>query len=162
MVTLFVAGVAYGVIVTRLHESRSIAPVELQLEAVLDRTSWLYLGFWGVAGVVLGSLLPFIDRALAAGNEDDDQACDIHSDKKHAMQNASENVDGQEPRITYLGAEWNPLVRSIGAFVGIAFAIVSHSLPLKSPLYQATNALLSLSAVSPGNQPCKSPSPSPS
>ena len=30
-----------------------------------------------------------------------------------------------------LGADWNPVVRSIGAFVGIAFAIVSSPIMLE-------------------------------
>lgn len=121
IVALFAAGVAYGTVVTRLHESRSIVPVELQLEVVVDRTSWLYLGFWGLAGVVLGSLLPTIDRALAA---DVDEADTVLFDEKESNQTPAEAVDGQEARVTYLGAEWNPLVRGVGAFVGIAFAIV--------------------------------------
>lgn len=40
---------------------------------------------------------------------------------------ASPATDGE----TWLGADWNPVVRSIGAFIGIAFAIVrDHDNPI--------------------------------
>lgn len=130
---LFAAGVAYGLVVTRLHESRAIVPIEVQLQGV-DRTSWYYLGFWGVAGIILGSLLPLIDRTLAstsgeaggeltsAGKEDV-----TTSSEKSDRQDSSGSTDSDNVLHIYSGAEWHPLVRSVGAFFGIAFAIVSSS-----------------------------------
>jgi len=128
---LFVAGVAYGLVVTRLHESRSIAPVEVQLGIVVDRSSWVYLGFWGIAGVVLGTLLPRIERALATNEDEADELEEEEViSEKYPRPKA---VTNKEARATYLGAEWHPLVRSVGAFVGIAFAIVSLCYKKKKP-----------------------------
>lgn len=150
VVALFAAGVAYGIIVMRLHESRSIAPVELQLGVVVDRSGWWYLGFWGLAGVVLGSLLPSIDHALAADSEETFD--EVFPDEKSQAQIAAETANGGQTRITYLGAEWNPLVRSVGAFVGIAFAIVS----MPSALFRPPPSLC-FSCES-TNAPCPAPS----
>jgi hypothetical protein len=62
----------------------------------------LYLIFWGLAGIAMGNLLPWIDSC---------------SDKEKTMS-------------ALHAVEWSDVVRSIGAFVGIAFAIVSlESLP---------------------------------
>jgi hypothetical protein len=94
--SLFAFGVAYGVIVTHLHDRSPLSPVKAVGMAVeFDRWSTTYLVFWGLAGVGLGSLLPWLD-----GNEGG------------AARDAKR--------------DWNPAVRSIGAFVGIAYAIVSR------------------------------------
>lgn len=88
-------GVAYGVIVTHLHNSKSftVSPVTIEI----DRYSLRYYVQWGLAGVALGSLLPWLD-----GETEGD---------------GSGSGKGK--------IEWDPAVRSIGAFVGIAYAIVS-------------------------------------
>ncbi|KAL8695501.1 MAG: hypothetical protein Q9218_000079 [Villophora microphyllina] len=127
---LFFFGVAYGSIVTHLHDNQQIAPVKVE---GIDRYTWRYLAFWGVAGVLLGRLLPWVDifwertlgeKTPSAGNSaiaDDDGSTDGEED------------EGERSRIeSVLGADWNPAVRSIGAFVGIAFAI--RKLPWQSTL----------------------------
>ena len=69
-VLLFVFGMAYGMIVTHLHDEQGLAPVKVE---GIRRDTWRYLLFWGVAGVALGRLLPWVDvlweEALAAGQE---------------------------------------------------------------------------------------------
>lgn len=100
---LFVFGVAYGVIVTHLHDRSTILPTKASSVFIdFERWSPRYLVFWGLAGVGLGSLLPWLDR--------------------------------MDPTITTGEAkwDWNPAVRSIGAFVGIAYAI--RRLPWQSTL----------------------------
>jgi hypothetical protein len=106
LAALYLFGVIYGLIVSQLHDSR-------QLEAVhvngLDRGSWTYLATWGFFGVALGSLLPYIDLAWG-GRTTKDPDEEEESDK-----------DGTSP----VSEQINDVVRSVAAFVGIAFAIVS-------------------------------------
>lgn len=78
--------------------------------------NWKYLVFWGVAGVGLGSLLPWIDG--------------LWEERRTGRRNGEQdNIQGAEKSglksTSGLAADWNPVVRSIGVFVGIAFAIVS-------------------------------------
>lgn len=106
---LFSFGVAYGVIVSHLHDTRNLAPVRMQ---GVDRSQWQYYAVWGIAGVILGSLLPYVDLLW----------------ERDAPPEEEEKTSPQAP----LGEQWNPVVRSIGAFVGIAFAI--RKLPWQSTL----------------------------
>ncbi|KAL1640380.1 hypothetical protein SLS58_007053 [Diplodia intermedia] len=55
---LFGFGVVYGVMISHLHDNRHIAPVRVE---GIDRGHWGYLAFWGLAGVALGSALPWVD-----------------------------------------------------------------------------------------------------
>lgn len=94
VMSLFVFGVAYGVIVTHLHNT-------VASSAAVDR----YYVQWGLAGVALGSLLPWLDGEVP-------------------------EEDRPNGRMA-----WDPVVRSIGAFVGIAYAIVSL---FSSPSFPST------------------------
>lgn len=121
---LFVFGVAYGSIVTHLHDNQHIAPVKVE---GIHRYTWRYLVFWGIAGVFLGRLLPIIDgfweRTL--GERGHHEAVLADSEDAEPQGESPENDEGPSKAIeNVLGADWNPAVRSIGAFVGIAFAIV--------------------------------------
>ena len=123
-ILLFSFGVAYGVIVSHLHDHQQLAPV--QLEGV-EHSSWGYLMAWGVVGVLLGGLLPWIDVLWEEVSGKDKE---IFALKPQDARPADLNED-QDPRPASrsgsgLGADWNPVVRSIGAFIGIAFAIVSN------------------------------------
>lgn len=121
---LFMFGTAYGIIVTHLHDDQRVAPVKV---GGIDQYSWAYLIFWGVAGVALGNLLPWVDivwrDALGPslengqGNHEGANSTSIEINDGKAEVPAAGAGSG-------LGADWNPVVRSIGAFIGIAFAIV--------------------------------------
>ncbi|KAK8158974.1 insulin-induced protein-domain-containing protein [Phyllosticta citrichinensis] len=112
---LFVIGVAYGVIISHLHENIHISTHNARVAEGIDRRNWPYLLLWGCAGVALGSALPWVDwvwdgdRRLPAGRR-----------KSEAF--------GRDAA----GSDWIEAVRSIGAFVGIAFAI--RKLPWQSTL----------------------------
>jgi hypothetical protein len=176
---LFVFGAAYGGIVTHLHDNRALAPVEVV--AGVHSFAWPYLIFWGMAGVALGSLLPWIDvlweqrfgYALAAGGSGDsggggggdgDSRTRVTRGNWATNNNGirigngstKEEEDGAEEgddvagsggdggsgwssplsavSTSPMGSDWNSVVRSVGAFVGIAFAIVSEDPPLFPPL----------------------------
>jgi hypothetical protein len=109
----------YGTLVTHLHNDQQLAP--FQVEGIIKPSyNWRYLVFWGVCGVALGSLLPWVDMLW------EDSGSDIHSPlslEKDANGTAEDDVAARSD--SGLAADWNPVVRSIGAFVGIAFAIVS-------------------------------------
>ncbi len=123
-ILLFTSGVAYGVIITHLHDDQRIAPVQV---AGIKRYSWTYLIFWGIAGVGLGSLLPWVDflweETLATG----DGVGVVKSIIKGSSSTDTSGDEDERPSSRVgsgVGADWNPVVRSIGAFIGIAFAIV--------------------------------------
>ncbi|ORY16291.1 insulin-induced protein-domain-containing protein [Clohesyomyces aquaticus] len=110
---LFLFGLVYGVIVSHLHDTRELSAVRV---SGLDRESWIYLAAWGFAGVGLGSLLPYVDLVWE-GEKNDKQAREVEAEKQH------------ESSFT---EQMNEVVRSVGAFVGIAFAI--RRLPWQSTL----------------------------
>lgn len=140
-ILLFSFGVAYGVIVSHLHDHQQVAPV--QLEGV-EQSSWGYLMAWGGVGVLLGGLLPWIDVLweevlgrdveVFASKTQDSRTADVSEDQ--GPRPASRSGSG-------LGADWNPVVRSIGAFIGIAFAI--RRLPWQS----TSQVSLTLALVNP-------------
>lgn len=70
-------------------------------EAGVDALRWGYLAGWGASGVGLGALLPWFDGVWGV-----------------ALRGAGRKT----------GADWSHVVRSIGAFVGIVFALVSPRL----------------------------------
>lgn len=119
---LFFCGMAYGAIITHLHDDQRLAPVKVDH---IDRYSWRYLIIWGTAGVILGGLLPWMDL-LWGDSAEDTQARQPETPKLCAIEGGEV---GERPNSTYGSANWNQTVRGIGAFVGIAFAIVSTSPP---------------------------------
>lgn len=138
-ILLFLFGVAYGTIVTHLHDNQNIAPVKVE---GIDRHTWRYLAFWGVAGVLLGRLLPWIDifweRTL--GDTDDGAQHWSASEDARSQEGSDDECERLNTRFEgVLGADWTPAVRSIGAFVGIAFAIVRAPFVPFSWLYQSTS-----------------------
>ena len=126
MLALFAVGVLYGLLISQLHERQEIAPVKVE---GLDRRGWPYLMFWGVAGVLLGEALPRIDQ-FWAGQDDDD---------------AIEEPEEEQHRSVRGTGDWLDVVRSIGAFVGIAFAI--RKLPWQSTLQLSLTLALANPAV---------------
>lgn len=123
-ILLFVFGVAYGVVITHLHNDQQLAPIEV---GVIEGNSWRYLAFWGIAGVTLGTLLPWVDVFWGYPSESREK---IEISNQNEKPNRSTiDQDNDKGTLSVFGsnleADWNPIVRSIGAFVGIAFAIVS-------------------------------------
>ncbi|KAK0711540.1 insulin-induced protein-domain-containing protein [Lasiosphaeris hirsuta] len=106
-VLLFVLGMGYGVLVTRLPSRRQshLAAAFGGEEHRLEGLDWRYLGFWGGAGVGLGSLLPWFDRVWE----------ETFDRRRGGLRRAKQ---GTAPE-----ADWALVVRGIGAFVGIVFAI---------------------------------------
>ncbi|KAL5121858.1 hypothetical protein ACEQ8H_000073 [Pleosporales sp. CAS-2024a] len=113
LAALFLFGVIYGLIVSHLHETRQLSVVHLE---GMDRANWIYLTSWGFFGVALGSLLPYVDLAWGA------------TTAEHQTEEEEFGKDGQSP----LSEQINDVVRSVAAFVGIAFAI--RRLPWQSTL----------------------------
>lgn len=110
-VLLFVLGLGYGLLVRHLHNERQLAP--FQVEGLIKPSDdWTYLAFWGVAGVALGSLLPWVDGFFTGEGD--------------VLQEAAKTAKRTGAGSNGLFATWTPVVRSFGAFVGIAFAIVSY------------------------------------
>ncbi|KAI4133487.1 MAG: hypothetical protein LQ338_000223 [Usnochroma carphineum] len=123
-ILLFFFGVAYGSIVTHLHDNQRIVPVKVE---GIDRYTWQYLAFWGIAGVLLGRLLPWIDVFWERTLGREEHFTEHSSDSEDTgPQEESQDEEERPSRAIegVLGADWTPVVRSIGAFVGIAFAIV--------------------------------------
>ncbi|KAK3357183.1 insulin-induced protein-domain-containing protein [Lasiosphaeria hispida] len=106
-VLLFVLGMGYGVLVTRLPSRRQshLAVAFGGEEHGFEGLDWRYLGFWGGAGVGLGSLLPWFDRVWE----------ETFDRRRGVLRRAKQ---GTAPE-----ADWALVVRGIGAFVGIVFAI---------------------------------------
>lgn len=111
---LFGFGVVYGIITIHLHENHWITPVKLENTHFYG--SLEYLGLWGIAGVALGNVLPWLDTFSEDGGVDDSKA--------------SRNEEETEERTR----SWVAAVRSVGAFVGVAFAMVSDQCSLYSLL----------------------------
>lgn len=130
VVLLFIFGVAYGVIISHLHDSRQVAPIQVSLRGV-EHKSWGYLVGWGGVGVLIGGLLPWVDILWeeVLGNSKDVFAISALPERPvspTAVEDGDERPSSRSG--SGLGADWNPVVRGIGAFVGIAFAIVrNHS-----------------------------------
>ena len=120
--SLFGAGVLYGLLVTHLHDRHAIAPAKVDI----DRTSWAYLAMWGAAGVVLGEALPWLDSFWA--DEDEDV---LEEDEEHKALRSLRT--------------WNDVVRSIGVFVGVAYAI--RKLPWQSTLQLSLTLALANPAI---------------
>lgn len=72
--------------------------------------------------VALGGLTPWVDVFWEDVLRVEKDAFKSHESKKTDTKSQEDEEDLASPAAA-LGADWNPIVRSIGAFVGIAFAI---------------------------------------
>ncbi|KAI9930929.1 hypothetical protein MW887_010580 [Aspergillus wentii] len=124
---LFAFGVVYGVITVHLHENQWITPVKL--ENIQQYDSWQYLGFWGVVGITLGNVLPWLDLFSEEA---------VRDSAKPLKRSGTDQEDGEERT-----PSWVAVVRSVGAFVGIAFAM--RRLPWQS----TTQASVTLALANP-------------
>jgi hypothetical protein len=138
-VLLFGTGMLYGLLVRHLHDDRQLAP--FQVEGIIKPShDWKYLVFWGIAGVGLGSLLPWFDKLwdVKLGTSTQDRGL-----------TSSEEAIKSDKAQGILGADWILAVRGVGAFVGIAYAIVS----LAKDAWNVINTVFS--ANSHGHRICK-------
>jgi len=110
LTALYLFGAVYGLIVSQLHETRPLAAVHVQ---GVDRGSRFFLASWGLFGLVLGSLLPYVDLVWDAQTS-------------HGTRHRGRAEKHDAP----LSEQINDVVRSVCAFVGIAFAIVSSPFPI--------------------------------
>ncbi|ESZ93660.1 hypothetical protein SBOR_5965 [Sclerotinia borealis F-4128] len=132
-ILLFGLGLLYGLLVRHLHDDRHLAP--LQVESIIKPShDWRYLVFWGIAGVGLGSLLPLVDKLWEEK---------MRSPFGNYIGASSEEAIDASDSQGILGGDWILAVRSVGAFVGIAFAI--RKLPWASDM----QASLTLALVNP-------------
>ncbi|KAM3511072.1 hypothetical protein MY11210_005299 [Beauveria gryllotalpidicola] len=128
---LFVLGLGYGALVTRLHHQDEGLTADGFVEPGFNST---YLGAWGVAGVVLGSLLPWFDGVWEAR----------YGDAESAEDRAAADGETSPNQAVDTGLDSALVMRAIGAFVGIVFAIrklawdstlqISATLALANPL----------------------------
>ena len=117
----------YGLLVRHLHDDRQLAP--FQVEGIIKpRNDWRYLVFWGVSGVALGSLLPWVDGLWEQNFVS--ATCQTR-ERSSTPEGGEDHLDSSG----LFGADWTPVIRSVGAFVGIAFAIVRSHLLAFSSLY---------------------------
>lgn len=114
---LFICGMAYGAVLTHLHDGQQLAPVKVDH---IDRYSWRYLILWGTAGVILGGLLPWLDLLW----EDPVEATQARQPETPTLSPIEGGEENESPSSSSGSANWNQTVRGIGAFVGIAYAIV--------------------------------------
>ncbi|RPA78606.1 hypothetical protein BJ508DRAFT_416474 [Ascobolus immersus RN42] len=114
LVSLFAVGIGYGLVVAHFHDQKIMTR---GWEAIVGEQPW-YLVYWGLAGIALGLALPALDRVLKS---------------------ATKKGNGKSED----SGEWNVIVRSIGAFIGIAFAI------RKLSWESALQASLTLALVNP-------------
>lgn len=155
VVLLFFFGVAYGAIISHLHHSQQVAPVQVDLRGI-EHNSWRYLMGWGSVGVLLGGLLPWVDILWeeVLGFSKDVFESGSSPDRPGSPTTGNEEDERPVSRSgSSLGADWNPVVRGIGAFVGIAFAIVSTTIQVYGYRMQADK---NSSADFPGSRPPKS------
>lgn len=120
---LFVLGMGYGALLSRLSTAEQKWAAAFPVEGLLKpgaATDGRYLAAWGVCGVVLGSLLPWFDGKWEQ----------VFEKKDHENDECEEAIqDDEDP-----GTDWALVVRGIGAFVGIVFAIVSCSVACPADL----------------------------
>lgn len=121
---LFILGMAYGLLITLLYDQQQLGPVRVDR---IDRHSWSYLLSWGAAAIFLGGLLPWVDVVFEDTWGDKAVASNMRpatpSSRIPAKDEDERRRSGAD---SGLGADWNPVVRGIGAFIGIVFAIVRH------------------------------------
>jgi hypothetical protein len=124
LLSLFLFGAVYGVIVSHLHDTRELAAVNV---GGVDRHSWNYVAGWGIAGLVFGTLLPYVDLMTDGSGGNGGPGGQGGQEPESPGRRAShQHIEkGAE---TSAGEKMNELLRSVAAFAGIAFAIVSFQI----------------------------------
>lgn len=118
---LYALGMGYGALLSRLSTEQHWAPfhVEGRMKPTYEGG---YMAAWGLFGVVLGSLLPWFDgkweKMVERGAEEEAPVFDGNDDP---------------------GTDWALVIRGIGAFAGIVFAIVSDFFKSRSVFWSLSN-----------------------
>lgn len=124
-IALGVVGVCYGILISHLHDKEQITPVKVK---GIPHHSIGYLAGWGIVAVAFGQLMPWVDRYWASEDDDEDVAVSekygANGKVGHKRSSSFVNDNGRAENRGMWTPEWYDVVRSIGAFVGIAFAIV--------------------------------------
>ncbi|KIW94741.1 uncharacterized protein Z519_04718 [Cladophialophora bantiana CBS 173.52] len=127
---LFGCGIGYGTIITHLHKTQRITPVPVP---DINRSSLYYQVSWGIFGILLGNALPLIDSFWERFVSSDAKSVTTTSIQPEGTTSGSSSDSG-------LGPLWYSAVRSMGAFVGIAFAV--RRIPWQSTLQVALTLAL--------------------
>lgn len=141
---LFLLGMGYGALLSRLSIEQKWAsfPVEGIIKPGYDGR---YLAAWGLCGVVLGSLLPW---------------CDGKWEEVFEKNNGGRDSDYEEEAVKedeVPGTDWALVVRGIGAFAGIVFAIVSYLFSKSASKIRHLGLTVSNREKFPGLRRCRSP-----
>ncbi|KAI1268333.1 hypothetical protein F5Y18DRAFT_225402 [Xylariaceae sp. FL1019] len=107
-------GMLYGIMVATVKDSRSSTTLRVEHLVRASNCSWEYMVFWGVAGLGLGSLLPWFDGLW-------DSTLQQESSESEADEQRSQSGDAGNGSLA--DTDWTLPVRGIGMFIGIAFAI---------------------------------------
>ncbi|EHK17046.1 uncharacterized protein TRIVIDRAFT_117849, partial [Trichoderma virens Gv29-8] len=112
---LFVLGAGYGVLVTHLHREQGL----LQLPDAgngMPQYNGSYTAMWGfaLAGVGMGALQPWVD-----GEWDGVFGCDGDEAEVESV----ESLHDEDEEQSLLETDWALVMRAIGVFVGVAFAV---------------------------------------
>ncbi|PON24753.1 hypothetical protein TGAM01_v206261 [Trichoderma gamsii] len=111
---LFVLGAGYGVLVTHLHQESQLLQLT-EASSIVPRYNGSYLALWGfgLTGIALGALQPWFDGLWDGlfGAEDE--------------QVVVEPVEplSDTPKATASETDWALVMRAVGVFVGVAFAV---------------------------------------
>ncbi|KAK3692143.1 insulin-induced protein [Podospora appendiculata] len=115
---LFTLGMGYGALVTQLPSRQNLGAFGAVAGEGISKSTllllqhagydWRYLAFWGSAGVALGGLLPWFDSVWEET---------FGRRRRRGTGNAAAEEGAPHD------ADWALVIRGIGAFVGIVFAI---------------------------------------
>ena len=116
---LFALGAGYGVLLGRFQGRSEWLSKSSFAEGVIElERDWMRLAFWGCAGLVWGGSMPWIDQ-LWENDQDEEQEEEMAATVDVDLS----SQDGHSPT-----TDWALVMRGIGAFAGIVFAMVSKAL----------------------------------
>lgn len=113
---LFAFGLAYGKIITQLQRPDPLRTVGVKN---LNSHPWYFFAAWGLSGILLGNVLPWVDASL-------------HSSGPPVRSRPNRSLSDPTRKDQDAATEWSQAIRGVGAFVGIAFAV--RKLPWQSTL----------------------------
>ncbi|KAL7921083.1 insulin-induced domain-containing protein [Trichoderma austrokoningii] len=111
---LFVLGAGYGVLVTHLRQESRLLLQLTEASSIVPRYNGSYLALWGfgLTGVALGALQPWFDGLWDGlfGAEDEQI---VAVEPAEALSDTAKASD----------TDWALVMRAVGVFVGVAFAV---------------------------------------